>query len=93
LLPPGEVRRLPGPAVDRMVVSTHGLPILFFRNRLESSAQETVILGIEPADPRFGEGLPSKVNVAVEWPVGVLAAGRRRGHRIDCGSLWDQRTG
>ena len=74
-LPSGEVRRLPRPAVDRMLVSTHGLPISFFLDRLESAARETVIIGIEPADLSFGEGLSTEVNAAVEWLVGVLTTG------------------
>lgn len=52
-------------AVDRMLVSTHGLPISFFLDRLESAARETVILGIESADLSFGEGLSTEVNAAV----------------------------
>jgi hydrogenase 3 maturation protease len=71
-LSPGEVRRLPRPAVDRMLVSTHGLPISFFLDRLQSAARETTILGIEPADLSFGEGLSAEATVAVEWLVEVL---------------------
>jgi len=63
------------PPGDGMLVSTHGLPISFFLDRLESAARETVILGIEPADLSFGEGLSIEVNAAAEWPVGVLTAG------------------
>ncbi len=66
-LPPGE----------RVLVSRHGLPISFFLDRLEPTERETVILGIEPADLPFGEGLSIEVNAAVEWPVGVLTAGPR----------------
>ena len=65
------------PPGDRVLVSRHGLPISFFLDRLESTARETVILGIEPADLPFGEGLSIEVNAAVEWPVGVLTAGSR----------------
>jgi hydrogenase 3 maturation protease len=74
-LPPGEVRRLPPPAVDRMLVSTHGLPVSFFLDRLDSAARETTILGIEPADLSFGEGLSPEMWSAVERLVGVLTAG------------------
>ena len=73
--PGGGVPPPPGAALDRMLVSTHGLPISFFLDRLESAARETVIIGIEPADLSFGEGLSTEVNAAVEWLVGVLTAG------------------
>jgi len=68
----GEVRRLPRPATDRMLASTHGLPLSFFLERLASTARETVILGIEPGDLSFGEGLSPAVNVAVERVVVAL---------------------
>ena len=65
-LPPGEVRRLPRPSVDRMLVSTHGLPLTFFLDRLGSAAGRIVLIGIEPADLSFGEGLSAEVSVGVE---------------------------
>lgn len=77
-LPPGEVRRLPPPAVDRMLASTHGLPISFFLDRLASAARDTTILGIEPADLSFGEGLSPEVRRAVRRLVEVLTAGDGR---------------
>ncbi len=64
-LPPGTVRRLPPPSVDRMLVSTHGLPLSFFLDRISTAASETVILGIEPADLSFGEGLSPLVDEAL----------------------------
>jgi len=72
-LAPGEVRRLPRPAVDRMLASTHGLPLSFFLDRIESETEETIILGIEPADLSFGEGLSKEVADSVAWLVQVLA--------------------
>ncbi len=73
-LSPGTARRLPRSAVDRMLVSTHGLPISFFLDRLESAAREIVILGIEPADLSFGEGLSAEASAAVGSLARVLAA-------------------
>ncbi len=64
-LPPGTARRLPRPAIDRMLASTHGLPLSFFIDRLGDAATETVILGIEPAELSFGEGLSPVVSAAV----------------------------
>ncbi len=77
-LGPGEVRRLPRPSVDRMLATTHGLPLTFFLDRLESAVEEIVLLGIEPADLSFGEGLSTEVGEAVNRLAEVLAAGRER---------------
>ena len=74
-LKPGEVRRLPRRSVDRMLATTHGLPLSFFLDRLESAASEIVLLGIEPADLSFGEGLSTEVREAVDRLAEALAAG------------------
>ncbi len=63
--PPGTVRRLPRRSVDRMLATTHGLPIEFFLDRLASAARQVVILGIEPADLSLGEGLSTAADAAV----------------------------
>jgi len=69
-LEPGEVRRLPRPEADRMLVSTHGLPLAFFLDRLGDVARCIELLGIEPADVSLGEGLSEAVGAAVErWAV------------------------
>jgi len=72
-LAPGATRRLPPPAVDRMLVSTHGLPIAFFLERVESSARRTEILGIEPGDLSLGEGLSPAVASTVLSLIDLLA--------------------
>ena len=72
-LAPGAVRRLERPAVDRMLASTHGLPLSFFLDRLESTAAETILLGIEPADLSFGVGLSAALDDAIEGLVRRLA--------------------
>jgi len=74
-LPPGEVRRLPLPSVDRMLVSTHGLPLAFLVDRLGSAARRIVLIGIEPADLSFGEGLSAAADGAVERVIEALASG------------------
>jgi hydrogenase 3 maturation protease len=78
-LGPGAVRRLPRPSVDRMLATTHGLPLKFFLDRLASVASEVVLLGIEPADLSLGEGLSTEVERAVGRLAEALAAGGRRG--------------
>jgi len=75
-LKPGKVRRLPRRSVDRMLATTHGLPLSFFLDRLGSAANEIVLLGIEPADLSFGEGLSTEVREAVDRLAEALAAGR-----------------
>ena len=74
-LPPGEVRRLPRASVDRMLATTHGLPLSFFLDRLGAAANDVVLLGIEPADLSLGEGLSAEVRAAVDRLVDELATG------------------
>ena len=74
-LPPGEVRRLPRPSVDRLLATTHGLPLAFFLDRLGAAAGEIVLLGIEPADLSFGEGLSADVSAAIERLIERLTSG------------------
>jgi len=74
-LPPGTARRLPASAADRMLASTHGLPISFFLERLGSAARRTEVLGIEPADLSFGEGLSPVVASAVASLAALLVTG------------------
>jgi len=65
-LAPGSVRRLPRrAAADSMLGSTHGLPMSFFLDRLAELAAETVLLGIEPEDLAWGEGLTPTVAAAI----------------------------
>ena len=45
---PGTFCRLPIGANDRMLASTHGLPLSFVLANIESAAKETVLIGIEP---------------------------------------------
>jgi len=72
-LAPGAVRRLRPDSVDRMLASTHGLPLTFFLDRLADVAGDVVILGIEPADVSFGEAMTAAVRDAVTNLADVLA--------------------
>ena len=65
-LPPGAIRRLPLQARDRMLASTHGLPIAFVWERIASAVGRTVLVGVEPADLSFGEGLSPAVAAALD---------------------------
>ena len=75
-LQPGAVRTLPSRGTDRMLASTHGLPLTFILDRLRSSAEAIVLIGIEPKDTSFGEeGLTSPVAEAAERLNATLRSG------------------
>jgi hydrogenase 3 maturation protease len=63
---PGEFFLLPIAAKDRMLASTHGLPLSFVLGNIESSAKETVLIGIQPEDMSFGEGLSEPVEASAQ---------------------------
>ncbi len=63
---PGEFCRLRLQAKDRMLASTHGLPLSFVLGNIESAAKETILIGIEPKDLSFGEGLSPNVDVSAQ---------------------------
>ncbi len=63
---PGTIRRLPLGTHDRMLASTHGLPISFVLANLQSAAAETIMIGIEPFDLSLGEGLSPDVQRAAD---------------------------
>ena len=63
---PGEFFLLPIAANDRMLASTHGLPLSFVLGNIESSAKTTVLIGIQPQDMSFGEGLSEAVEASAQ---------------------------
>jgi hydrogenase 3 maturation protease len=69
---PGAVFRLSIRAADQMLASTHGLPLSFVLGMIESAAQEVVLIGVEPADLSFGEGLSPAVEAAARTLVATL---------------------
>lgn len=74
-LEPGSFRSLPLGETDRMLVSTHGLPLTFLFERLQELTKRLVFIGVEPKDLSFGEGLSSPVDAAVEELLALLVAG------------------
>jgi hydrogenase 3 maturation protease len=76
-LPAGSIRRLPVEARQTMLASTHGLPIAFVWERLTSavSVGRSLLIGVEPADLSFGEGLSPTVAEAAETLVSRLRRG------------------
>jgi hydrogenase 3 maturation protease len=75
-LPPGSVRRLPVVEAERMLGSTHGLPLPFLLSTVRDRVGEIVLIGIQPADRSLGEGLTPEVYAGAEDLVAVL----RHGH-------------
>jgi len=69
---PGAYRRLPIQSNDHMLASTHGLPLSFVLTNIESAADETILIGMEPADLSFGEGLSPVVEAEVRILIEVL---------------------
>ena len=65
----GAVRRLPTDGTDRMLASTHGLPLPFVIDRMRAHVGEVILLGIEPASLALGEALSPEVATAAEWLV------------------------
>ncbi len=63
-LPPGSIRRLPSRASDTMLISTHSLPIPFVLERIREEASHLILIGVEPADLSFGEGLTAPLSAA-----------------------------
>ncbi|TFH11830.1 MAG: hydrogenase 3 maturation endopeptidase HyCI [Candidatus Atribacteria bacterium] len=69
---PGTTLRLPIQANDRMLASTHGLPLTFVMDRISASAVKMILIGIEPLDLTFGEGLSPVVEEAAHRLIGIL---------------------
>jgi hydrogenase 3 maturation protease len=65
-LRPGSIRRVPLRAHDRMLASTHGLPIAFVWERIATAVGRIVLVGVEPVDLSFGEGLSPAVSLAAD---------------------------
>ena len=77
-LPPGSIRTLPTTGTDRMLASTHGLPLPFVLDRVRSAAAEILLIGIEPEDTSFGEELTASVAAAADRLIQMLSQGSVR---------------
>jgi len=71
-LPPGSVRRLPLGCHNHMLASTHGLPLSFVLDRIEPTAGRIVLIGVEPEDLSWGEGLSESVAAAASSLIAEL---------------------
>ena len=74
-LEPGSIRRLPITSDDRMLASTHGLPLSFVLERLADSVGKVVLIGVEPESLVLGEGLSEAGSKAVDELLAILAEG------------------
>ena len=74
-LPPGSIRLLSIEGADRMLVTTHGLPLSFVLERVRDVAQKALLIGVEPADLSLGEGLTTPVAQAAGRLVATLRFG------------------
>lgn len=74
-LPPGSFCRLTQAGADRMFGSTHGLPLPFLLSLL-GGREKVVLIGVQPADLSFGEGLSPRVKASAEALVDLLSTGQ-----------------
>ncbi|HEC63449.1 MAG TPA: hydrogenase 3 maturation endopeptidase HyCI [Candidatus Acetothermia bacterium] len=75
-LPAGEFRRLPWEWRGRMFTSTHGLPLEFLFARLSGLTGELVLVGVQPEELDWGEGLSPPVAAGAQRLVELLRSGR-----------------
>lgn len=73
-LPPGSIRRLPLRGSPAMLGSTHGLPLALLLSLC--GVAQVVLIGVEPKDRGWGEGLSPEVEAALTRLSELLASGR-----------------
>jgi hydrogenase 3 maturation protease len=73
--PVGSVRRIAMGGNQQMLVTTHGLPLPFVLSRIQAAVGRVEVIGIEPEDLSWGEGLSSSVEDAVRCLVSMLRGG------------------
>lgn len=86
--PPGTLRRIDPSDSDGWGASSHTLPLPMFCRYLEQTLGcDVTLLGIEPADTSFGEGLSPAVSEAVAHAVAEALVGlaERTAGSNDCG--------
>lgn len=73
-LPPGTIRRLPLDTTEKMLGSTHGLPVSFLLSLVK--APKVVLIGIQPKEYGIGEGLSPEVAEAAQRLAQILRDGK-----------------
>jgi len=70
---PGTVKIIPKDKIDGISFSTHVLPLSVMLNYLSQSFNfQTVVIGIEPKNMEFGEGITKEVKEAVNKIVSTI---------------------
>ncbi|MDR3102429.1 MAG: hydrogenase maturation protease [Methanocalculaceae archaeon] len=72
---PGSVRRIPAERIHDTAIGTHMLALLHLVRFLMNEAGEVVVVGVQPAWRRTGEGLSEAVLDGVEEVVRVVCGG------------------
>ena len=74
-LPPGSVRCLPLDQSERMLGSTHALPLPFLLSTVRDRVGEIILVGIQPSDCSLGEGLTPAVQAGAQEAIALLLNG------------------
>ncbi len=72
----GSVCRIAMEDARQMLATTHGLPLPFVLSRVQAAVGRVEMIGIEPEDLSWGEGLSPSVEEAVRRLVSTLRGGR-----------------
>ena len=73
--PPGTARRIPLEQQSRMLGTTHGLPLAVALSFVAHAAGRIELIGVEPEDVSWGEGLSAATAEAVERLILTLKQG------------------
>ena len=71
--PPGHIELVTKDRIGGIAISTHSMPLSFLMMYLEQeTGAQTVLLGIQPQDIRFGEGLTPEIGKAAQKIISTL---------------------
>ena len=71
----GSARCLPVDQSERMLGSTHALPLPFLLSTVRDRVGEIILVGIQPADCSLGEGLTPAVQAGAQETIALLLNG------------------
>ena len=69
-LSPGEIRKIPVEKIDMLAISTHNIPLSVIVNYL--GVDRCIIIGIEPDEMGYGEGLSPTAQKAANAVLDIL---------------------
>ncbi|MCK4484043.1 MAG: hydrogenase maturation peptidase HycI [Candidatus Thorarchaeota archaeon] len=71
--PPGHIELVTKDRIGGIAISTHSMPLSFLMMYLEQeTGAQTILLGIQPQDIRFGEGLTAEIGKAAQKIISTL---------------------